>query len=353
MENKNRTFLLGAGFSKAVADGPVMKEIWPRMKKRYEREKNRKTSVVNLRKQWFEDLDYKLSKLETLALNKFKHLDNIQVRLRENIEYIFTLIDLSLSAPPLSKSDLERMKSTLQTFLYLILVNLEANDLGNKFARVIRENDNIITVNYDLVLEKSLSGVDIWSPLEGYVGVCKFEKDEDSETLIKAKKHSKLKIHKMHGSINWRRREGLERSYYEDDIVIVMDDIENKRFHFDGLLDRDPDKIDQGKEEQVYIGRHEPGWTLPSFIKPFDRKEIYEIWQSAINLISRTDELVIIGYSFRTEDSNAFLLLSTLTQGYDIILVDPCSEKIRKSLENKGFKIVKTFKSWEDYLLMK
>lgn len=347
MENINRTFLLGAGFSKAVADGPIMQELWSRIKERYEQEKNRITSVDNLRIQWFEDLDSKLSELETLALNKFKHCDNIQVRLRENIEYIFTLIDLSLLAAfiPFSKSELERMKSTLQTFLYLILVNLEVNDLGNQFARVIEENDNIITFNYDLVLEKSLSGVDIWSPLEGYVGACKFEKDEDIETLIKAKKHSKLKIHKMHGSINWGKPGMPELARKKDDILIVMDNLETQGFHFNGLLNRKPVRIKQG-----FVGRHEPGWMLPSFIKPFDRKEIYEIWQSAINVMSKTDELVIIGYSFRPEDSNAFLLISMLPRRCNIILVDCFPEEIKKRLENKGFKVARICKSLECYL---
>jgi SIR2-like protein len=312
-------------------------------------------------------LDSKLNELETQALNnKCKHVENIQVLLRENIEYIFTLIDLSLSAPllekngsailypatftPFSKSDLEGMKSTLQTFLYLILVNVEANDLGKQFARIIRENDSIITFNFDLVLEKSLSSFVIWSPLDGYVGVCKFEKDADIEMLIRARKHSKLKIHKMHGSVNWRE---TELYFLNEYIMIVMDDIENRKFHFDGLLDRDTDKIDQGKEEQVYVGRHEPGWMLPSFIKPFERKEIYEIWQSGIEVISKTDELVIIGYSFRQEDPNALLSLSTLSKECNILLVDPCPEETKKRLEKKGFKIVKLFQSLEDYLLMK
>src|SRR3990172_8970852 len=250
MGNINRTFLLGAGFSKAMAEGPLMKEICSRMKERYEQEKNSKTSVDNLRIQWFEDLDSKLNKLESLLTNRFKRYDNIRVQLRENVEYIFTLIDLSLSAPqieknespmsypaipiPFSKSELEGMKTHLQTFLYLILINLKGSHLANKFASIIKPSDEIITFNYDL-------------------------------------------------------------------------DLENQGFHFDGLLDRKPVKVKQG-----YVGGHEPGWMLPSFIKLFERKEFYEIWQSAIKVMSETEELVIIGYSFRPEDSSSFLLLSTL-----------------------------------------
>ena len=363
MGDKNRTFLLGAGFSKAVAGGPIMKEIWSRMKQRYEQEKNRRTSYDNLRIVWFDDLDSKLNKLESLLINRFKRYENIRVQLRENVEYIFTLIDLSLSAPqiekngsptlypaipiPFSKSELERIKTHLQTFLYLILVNLKGSHLANKFARLIEPSDEIITFNYDLVLEKVLLSPGIWFPLCGYVGVCKFEKEQDKETLERMKKYSKLRIHKMHGSINWRIPESrsLERLQGINEVMIVMDDWENNRFHFDGLLERQPDNTNSS-----YVGGHKPGWMLPSFIKPFERNEFYEIWQSAINIMLKTDELVIIGYSFRPEDSNAFLLLSMLPRTCNIILVDRCPERIKERLENKGFKISRIFISLEDYL---
>ena len=69
---------------------------------------------------------------------------------------------------------------------------------------------------------------------------------------------------------------------------------------------------------------------------------------SAINIMSKTDELVIIGYSFRPEDSNAFLLLSMLPQRCDITLVDPRPKEIKERLENKGFKVSR--ECLEDYL---
>ncbi len=181
-----------------------------------------------------------------------------------------------------------------------------------------------------MVLEKALLSAGIWSPLRGYRGVCKFENDQDEETLIRKGKYSKLKIHKMHGSINCGIPGILEHQRKDHDIVIVMDDIENNKFHFDGLLDRNP-------ERPPYVGRHEPECTFPSFIKPFERKEMYEIWQSAIKAMSGTKEIVIIGYSFRPEDSNAYLLLSVLLPESKIILVDCNQEEIKKRLESKGF----------------
>ncbi len=59
MESKEfrRTFLLGAGFSKATADGPLMCEIYSNMEKVYQQEKKREdVPGGNNRVQWFEDL---------------------------------------------------------------------------------------------------------------------------------------------------------------------------------------------------------------------------------------------------------------------------------------------------------
>ena len=175
----------------------------------------------------------------------------------------------------------------------------------------------------------------------------RFEKEQDKEMLVDAEKYSKLRIHKMHGSINWRIPEAhsLERLQGINEVMILMDDWENNGFHFDGLLEREPVKI-----KSAYVGAHKPGWVLPSFVKPFEKKEFYEIWRSAISVLSKTDELVIIGYSFRPEDSNAFLLLSMLPQKCNITLVDPNQEEIKEKLGNKGFKAMRTFKSLEDYL---
>jgi hypothetical protein len=218
--------------------------------------------------------------------------------------------------------------------------------LARKFSKIVNSDDNLITFNYDLILEKALLSYDIWSPLDGYVAISDFEWNEDKECLEKRNKYSKLRIHKMHGSINWGIP-GIPRHLRKDhNVVIVMDNLETQGFHFDGLLSRKPVQISYG-------GQHEPLWTLPSFIKPFEGKETYEIWQSAINVISKTDELVIIGYSFRPEDSNALLLLSTLPPDCNIKLIDPRQEEIKKRLEKKGFRVAKTFKSLGCYLSMK
>ncbi len=69
-----------------------------------------------------------------------------------------------------------------------------------------------------------------------------------------------------------------------------------------------------------------------------------------MKVISKSKELVIIGYSFRPEDSNAFLLISMLPSNCKVILVDSQYEKIKERLERKGVRIHKTFECLEEYL---
>lgn len=55
----NRTFILGAGFSRAIAGGSLMKDIWGDIEKAYEKERNRKVSISggNNRISWFEKIN--------------------------------------------------------------------------------------------------------------------------------------------------------------------------------------------------------------------------------------------------------------------------------------------------------
>jgi hypothetical protein len=379
MKDRQRTFLLGAGFSKAVADGPLMNEIWNYIEEAYKNEKNRKVSITgrNKRLEWFIRLDDFMKRLEGEAICYFNKKDfgEIQVGIRENIEYLFTLIDLHLfsSSPEIKfkkegedispypvipfrftdKFELEEIKSYLLTYLYIILVNLKGNDLVDEFSNIIENKDQIITFNYDLMLEKALWRKRIWSPLNGYVGVNRFRKENDGKRLEKAGRNSQIKIHKMHGSICW----STPQIPINDSIFIELDNKENWRFHFNGLsklLGRSPikpsSKIERNFSEG-WGGKHNPAWILPSFIKPFEKKELCEIWKSALRVMSKTDELVVIGFSFRPEDSNSQLLIASLPDECNLIVVDKYPDNIRQRLKTKGLRIGETYTSLKEYLL--
>jgi len=202
--------LLGAGFSKAVADGPLMKELWCCIERAYKREKSRKDlnpEDKELRANWFNNLNNFIIRLEKEATSRFEKYDSdkISTEIKENLEYLITLIDLHLNGPNIrfekkgsniqphsaipwwftSKTELERIRNIIQTYFYLVFVRLKGNILAKKFSKIINPSDKVITFNYDLVLEKALLSAGIWSPLDGYVGVSEFERDEDKKCLEK------------------------------------------------------------------------------------------------------------------------------------------------------------------------
>lgn len=101
MKSTNRTFLLGAGFSKAVADGPLMKDLWRYIERACKREENR-TDVKpedKLRVKWFNDLNNFVIRLENETTTRFENLNSykISTEIKENLEYLITLIDLHLN----------------------------------------------------------------------------------------------------------------------------------------------------------------------------------------------------------------------------------------------------------------
>jgi hypothetical protein len=377
-----RTFLLGAGFSKAVADGPLMDELWVYLNCEYEREKKRDLSLVggNNRIGWYEDIR-NFNEFFYTELDKFEEefckidLKNI----KNNIEFLFTYIEFKLNETkvcydnintgfpphvlarlnPSCNVGLKEIKSNLLTYLCLVMNRLKGSYLVEKFVnKLTMEYLDVITFNYDLILEQALWRKGIWSPLGGYIGVSEFERQCDKNKIEEAGKNSNIKIHKMHGSINWIGPEF--KSNLNNSIKIGMDNYENWGFYFEGsekILCREPvsaSSVDKGIINEGYAGRHTPEWILPSFIKTLERNEFKIIWESAKDVLSKTDELIIVGYSFRKEDSASYELLKKyLNNKANVVLIDPDKNRdVRKQLKEMGIFIreINHYDSLEKYL---
>jgi hypothetical protein len=316
MESKKlgRSFLLGAGFSKATADGPLMCEIYSNMEKVYQREKKRgDVPAGNNRVEWFEDLAGFIRALGILE-NTF----------RNNLEYLVTLLDLRIdqgngkfiienidindpNSYPLdgwTRDRLEHIRDVFATYLFLCLEPLTPNGIGIKFAESNNEEDLILTFNYDLALEKALWKVNRWTPNEGYIRVSDFEVLEDKAKLAK----SPVRLLKLHGSLNWLPPQVLPK----ENLRITLDNLECWGFFFENMqtiLKRDPKGPSGANTRKIskgYAGGIHPYWFLPSYLKPFDsKKELEDIWKKARKIFEGTNNLVIIGYSFPKEDENS------------------------------------------------
>jgi len=366
-----RTFILGAGFSYAIAKAPLMHQLWDFFEEAYHEEKSKNNS--NIRTCLYEKLEKFINKIEESAKNRFKEKNNISSDVKQNLEYLITLMDIHseysanlnfnfsnadvtpypvIPLPFTNQGHLKELKDAISTYLYIVLEKLKENELLHEFSSLIKKEDYFINFNYDLLLEKGLWSRQLWSPLEGYIGVKKFKYSSDYNDLMNANLNSKTYISKMHGSLMFST-EGLLPS---NEIKIKLDNNEKWDFFFDelyNLLSREPEKLTgktAAKSSEANKGKYQPNWIFPSFVKPFNSKNFYEIWKSAFNRISKTEELHIIGYSFRPEDTNGQLLLLNLPKASKVILVDP-SQKVKQRVENIiGSSIDIYYKSLSDYI---
>ena len=369
-KNDGRVFVFGAGVSKAVAGAPVMKELFLKMKERYEYEKTRPDCPEgNNRILWFERIRKFVKKIESKAKGLFNQIEkngNVQIKsnIRENIEYLITLLDihteygamLKFEQPgvdwdsypfiPLDCTDrdeIREIRSYLTTYLYLCLSNLEDKNgiLQKFFGKQLRPDDRLITFNYDLLIEKTLWKIGQWSPVEGYAGVGQFEHEKDEKDLMKAGyRCSTHRILKLHGSINWEWEYGLGQPEINNPII-VLDDREKWGFSFSRLekiLKREP-KQPSGREERSisegYAGSYSPlPWILPSYVKVFSKAPfLVKIWREAQRIFFQAKRLVLLGYSFPEVDSASQVLLASLPDDCSILIVDPDADKIKARID--------------------
>ena len=161
-----KTYILGAGFSKAIANAPTQREIWTYIDDVY-REFINRSDIPNDHKKnrisWYHQLNNFINKLEELSLERFSNISNdyeyIETEIRENLEYLLTFIDLHIHAPKIkffkkgtdtepyplipiketNKRELESIRGILNTYLYLVFEKLEGNAYASKFAKSLLE----------------------------------------------------------------------------------------------------------------------------------------------------------------------------------------------------------------------
>ena len=326
-----RCFVLGAGFSKAVSNLPVMKELadafWDI------RSREDRLGHCN-RVRWGDRIQYYLQCLEyeffeKPCVNTEDGETYRECNFQENLEALVSFIDLNASGKieatvtdkngrtsSYSKgslfwnfTDLDELRSCIETYIYLTLIRPKVKKYALvPFLQKMESGDEIITFNYDLIVERAIFQMGIWKPRDGYgVDFKDFPPIDDSHDI-----ESRVMIHKLHGSLNWKSDFSL-RFFYDDNEPI-----------FPGYL------RDRSSGHQ-YQGKHSGNWMLPSFIKRFTVPELIGCWDRAFRAMKDADEIVIIGYSLPKEDSAACLLLGTTALSEKrMTLVDPNADKLQR-----------------------
>lgn len=351
-----RVIILGAGFSKSIAGLPLTNEMLNKFREVMESQKSLGHRNRVIWGQWILDFWKHLEK-EYLIKPYIRAEGKSDIRIfdsnyESSFEAVCSIIDLNLSTEVSARveenghtasilggksmfwnyasSQLSQIRTALGTYIHLSLIDDNSDkSLLEKFKVLyLDDNTNIITFNYDLILEKFLFKQKLWFPYDGYG----FFIDSIPEKYSEFNIPSKIRILKLHGSLNWKYDDLLVdnfRLHWTDD---------NQNSYFPGYLKDEP------KFPFIYQGGHSSGgWIFPSWIKQFRFPEILSVWNCTYKELANAEEIIIIGYSFPQEDTTVVSLFGTVDyKCKHLAIIDPNANEIAKK-----FKLITRIKDIE------
>ncbi len=352
----SRLFIIGAGFSKALADAPLangfIKAIYDEtlnqdMKYQHAGEwRSDRTAFQKLLKHFHESTTKLVESLEQNDSKKILNRDFESFLESLNIEFLCSFLDLHITHCfiPLAKGvNLQgcpiplvngfhqyELKSALKFIKHhmlelLLEENLSLNTSAfDKMSDFFREGDNVISFNYDLLIEQMLWKRKLWNPFDGYGFEFKRNGNEDVH-------ESRITIIKVHGSINWRSPDIL----FHPDLQLAISHPFKDEPLFEGL------KIENSihnktKYIEYPICSHV---ILPTFAKSPRYNWELRIVNKALEFCRNAEEVYILGYSFPEADYITNLLFSEMNHDacLKIILWDK-NKDVAKELRSKIIK---------------
>lgn len=357
----SRLFIIGAGFSKAIANAPTanefIKNIYNKSCNDVDKYKHSgnwlidKNSFIKLIKYFHDTVQSLIDKLESEDDEKILNRGFEGFLNSLNVEFICSFLDLNIKhcfipetkgidmkGCPIPyihgfhKSELESaLKFIMHHVLDLLLIEnlLVNNTIFDKMSEFFREGDNIISFNYDLLIEQMLWKRKLWNPFDGYG----FEFERNGNKNIP---DTKIKVIKIHGSINWRSPD----SFFHPNLELAIKHPFKNEPLFDGLkIPKTP--FDNNRLRQYPLYSH---IILPTFIKSPQYNWEIELNNNAINLCRNTEEIFIIGYSVPDADYITNILLNEIKKNslIRIVLFDKTNDialELKKEMIGKyGFK---------------
>lgn len=356
----SKVFIIGAGFSKAIANAPLAGELFTKI---YLQQKNETQSY---REQYNADCNDFQSVFEWLQRQAKPLMDSLRERHQIvdeeglegfcpiHIEHLCTIIDLNIYQPSVLKAkgadlqgcaipfikglipdQLKRARKIIEHYIVELLLPEKLNpdwDLLDRFLSIIEPGDTIITFNYDLLLEQGLWKRGVWSPKDKcYHGVI------DQHDVIDWGKvpESKVNLIKLHGSINWVG--GSFLGLLNDPLTIRLTHPIDGSPLFEGM----EVKYNREIRERYWMYPLEGFVIVPTFMKTFDSQWQVQLLKNSIDAIEEANEIFILGYSFPEADAIANLILSEILENTKINIIDlgdPLSfgKKLKESYLHKG-----------------
>jgi len=316
----NEVFILGAGFSKAIADHmPTMNEL-----------------SVNVIEKLFNDRDL---------------TSTVPDLLRHNIELLMTY--LSQPQPWLKETDIDFHRSLggqIRTYIADIIeerITLASETKAPQWLRDLilawhAQQSVIITLNYDTLIERAARDLKVINnkvllPACIYPPYFANIASRSGQALWGYEVPLTFRLLKLHGSVNWHYS-GRKNFYGE---TIFFSDVPE----FGSSTDQNSHKTTELRQmaadkETLLIPPESEKTTY------FENETIRTLWNDAATAIQNASALYIIGYSLPPSDLGMFLFLVTnCPKNVPIYLVD-----IEPKLIGHYQKILPNFDIREKYL---
>ncbi|MEW7865758.1 hypothetical protein [Aeromonas diversa] len=270
---KSRTFILGAGFS-AAAGVPLTAELLTKAMERFELECNGIFQRVNnYAKECFQVKDSETVDYSNVGFSELcTFLEYIELR-----EY---------GGGERWSDNGSKEKINLRYFLAKTLMDMtpEGQDIPQlyiDFANELHERDIVLSFNWDLLLERALD-------LVGKKYTYKFE-------------DKKIKLCKLHGSVNWRlgevqdfHRSTVNLGWQPMDYTKGMMDVE---MYYSSNLISKSEWFKPNRNSEI-----DPFLVLPGYGKSFDVRANAVMWYKPEFAFAFTQDVYIIGLSLAPDD---------------------------------------------------
>jgi hypothetical protein len=173
-------------------------------------------------------------------------------------------------------------------------VQPKRSDIHRNILELLRNKDTVITFNYDLVIEESFSSANLWNPVDGYKiktygktrgWTKRWLEDKNYEAGTK----SKIRLLKLHGSLNWELYPTGTAIKLKPRPYLVSTRSGKTRF------------------EKILILA--PGWK-----KEINKNPYKQFWRTARLQLEKCKTLIILGYSLPETDLLAQSLLAEVVR---------------------------------------
>ena len=263
--------------------------------------------------------------LRAIISNGGEKLSEYQERYKsDDIERLLTQIDLDSFADQQIKEDRALINAEISAFFsgfrFSVLDDNIPPWLETFSKEVLKQNDSIISLNYDCILEGVLDKLEVWTPNDGYTTHIVYIPTDSISSNPK-----NITIYKIHGSENFVESSVIGKNPNQTAIGFIINEFIYPRSgansHFGG----------GSKDPRPYI-------IAPSFVK-IPHVDIAAMMLDLLDIVRKAKRLAIIGCRMRPEDSFLWLLLTRfLNISQDnrkkLIILGPSSEEIRKRVSN-------------------